>query len=85
MKKGIMLMSVLFALGGSTAMAQTQKQNVDDAKRKEDAAKADVYIINSQKKLTDSITTKSDSTTIIASGRTKKNCADRCHKKSSSN
>lgn len=78
MRTKSIFLAVSFILCATITMAQNDKSKMTDT-QKAQAAKADVYIINSKKKITDSLTTKKD--TIVTPPK-KKNCVKR-NKKSS--
>ncbi len=56
------LLIMLFVLSASVVMAQNDTHKMTDTQKTQDA-KADVFIINSKKKITDSFTTTSKDTT----------------------
>lgn len=58
------LLVMLFIFSASVVMAQNDNHNMSDT-QKAQAAKADVYIINSKKKITDSFTTTFKDTTVV--------------------
>jgi len=77
----VLFFSILFLLPASFAMAQNDQHTMTDT-QKEQAAKADVYLINSKKKIADSlITTGKDST--VAAEKLKKKNHRKANKKSS--
>jgi hypothetical protein len=76
MRNKSLFIVMLFILFANVAMAQNDKHKMTDT-QKAQAAKADVYIINSKKKIADSLTTRKDSTT------SKKNKSAKRNKKSS--
>ena len=73
---------MLFVLFGSVVMAQSDTTIKMTNTQKAQAAKADVYIINSKKKITDNFTTTFKDTNMATKKLKKKSCAKR-HKKSS--
>ena len=75
------LLIILFILSASIAMAQNATRTMSDT-QKAQAAKADVYIINSKKKITDSFTTTFKDTAIATKKLKKHSCLKR-NKKSS--
>jgi hypothetical protein len=72
------LFVTLMMCSGNMAIAQTYKNKMSDT-QKTQAAKADVYLINSKRKIIDSLTTSRD--TIAA--KTKKKSSVKGNKKSS--
>ena len=82
MKSRRLLASILLLFFSGMAMAQnsTHKNEMSDT-QKAQGAKADVYIINSKKKIADSLTTKKDTTS--ATKKSKKKCSNKRNKKSS--
>jgi len=78
MRTKSIFLTVSFILSATITIAQNNKSRMTDS-QKAQAAKADVYIINSKKKITDSLTTKKDTTAIAPK---KKNCV-KPNKKSS--
>ena len=79
MRTKSILLAVSFILCATITMAQNDKNKMTDT-QKAQAAKADVYIINSKKKITDSLTTRKD--TIVTVAPKKKSCV-KPNKKSS--
>jgi hypothetical protein len=75
------LLIMLFTLFASVVMAQNDTHKMSDT-QKAQAAKADVYIINSKKKITDSFTTTLKDTTTATKKLKKPSCLKR-NKKSS--
>lgn len=73
------LLVMLFILAASVVMAQNDTRKMSDT-QKAQAAKADVYIINSKNKITDSITT-----TIKDTIATKKSRKQSCLKRNKKN
>lgn len=73
------LLVMLFILSASVVMAQNDTRKMSDT-QKAQAAKADVYIINSKNKITDSITT-----TIKDTIATKKSRKQSCLKRNKKN
>jgi hypothetical protein len=69
---------LLFCWGVVSAQNNEHKNEMSDT-QKAQAAKADVYIINSKKKITDSLTTKTDTT--AATKKSKKKCTPKEIKK----
>lgn len=76
------LLIMLFVLSASVAMAQNDSMHKMTDTQKIQAAKADVYIINSKKKIKDSITTTFKDTTVVTKKLKKRSCVKR-NKKSS--
>ena len=74
MRTKSIFLAVSFILCATITMAQNDKSKMTDT-QKAQAAKADVYIINSKKKITDSLTTKKD--TVVAPAPKKKSCMKR--------
>lgn len=79
MRAESLLLALSFMFCATLTKAQNDKHKMTDT-QKAQAAKADVYIINSKKKMADSLTTKRDSTAAMTPK--KKSCAKR-NKKSS--
>ena len=75
--KGLAI-SMLFILSATVAMAQNDKHKMTDT-QKAQAAKADVFIVNSKKKIKDSLTTNRDTSATIS----KKKSGVKPNKKSS--
>lgn len=73
---------MLFVLSASVAMAQNDSMHKLTDTQKIQAAKADVYIINSKKKIKDRITTIVKDTTVATKKLKKRSCVKR-NKKSS--
>lgn len=73
---------MLFVLSASVAMAQNDSMHKLTDTQKIQAAKADVYIINSKKKIKDSITTTVKDTAVAEKKLKKRSCVKR-NKKSS--
>ena len=73
---------MLFVLPASVVLAQNDTTHKMSDTQKAQAAKADVYIINSKKKITDSFTTTFKDTTAVTKKLKKKSCLKR-NKKSS--
>jgi hypothetical protein len=73
---------MLFVLAASVGMAQNDSTHKMSDTQKAQAAKADVYIINSKKKIKDSFTTTFKDTTAATQQSKKKSCLKR-NKKSS--
>jgi hypothetical protein len=76
------LLVMLFILPASLVMAQNDTTHKMSDMQKAQAAKADVYIINSKKKITDSFTTTYKDTTTVTKKSKKHSCLKR-NKKSS--
>jgi hypothetical protein len=76
MKYKIIHLSMLFLLLASMVTAQDNESKMSDS-QKAQAVKADVYIISSKKKITDSLATARRDTTIADIKKTKRN---RCRK-----
>ena len=76
------LLIMLFVFSASVTMAQNDTDHKMSDTQKTQAAKADVYIINSKKKIKDSLTTTVKDTTAATKKLKKKPCLKR-HKKSS--
>jgi hypothetical protein len=76
-----LLISMFLILSGGIAMAQNDQHKMSDT-QKSQAAKADVYIIDSKKKIADTLTTAMRDTTKLLKSSKKKYCGKR-HKKSS--
>ena len=74
------LLVMLFTLSASIVMAQNDTHKMSDT-QKAQAAKADVYIINSKNKITDSFTTTIKD--ITATKKSKKQSCLKRNKKSS--
>lgn len=72
MSNKIFFFSILFLLSASFAMAQNDPHKMTDT-QKAQAAKADVYLINSKKKIADNLTTKRKDSTVAAEKLKKKN------------
>ncbi len=73
---------MLFVLSASVAMAQNDSMHKMTDTQKIQAAKADVYIINSKKKIKDSSTTTFKDTVMVTKKLKKRSCVKR-NKKSS--
>jgi hypothetical protein len=76
------LLVMLFMLFASAVMAQNDTIHKMSGTQKTQAAKADVYIINSKKKITDSFTTTFKDTTAVTKKLKTQYCLKR-NKKSS--
>ena len=70
------LLVMLFIFSASVVMAQNGTRKMTDT-QKAQAAKADVYIINSKKKITDSFTTTFKDTTSVTKRSKKQYCLKR--------
>ena len=81
MKDKMINLLILFVFSSGIAMAQNTEHKMSDTQKAE-AAKADGYIINSKKKITDSLTTGKDTTVADAKKIKRNHCAKR-NKKSS--
>jgi hypothetical protein len=79
MRNKNLLAAFLILFSTNMTIAQTDKNKMSDT-QKIQAAKADVYIIDSKKKITDSLTTNRDTT---AAKKTKKKSCIKGNKKSS--
>jgi len=79
MRNKILLVVLLIIFSGNMAIAQNDKNKMSDT-QKAQAAKADAYIINYKKKITDSLTTNKDTTAAV---KTKKKSHVKGNKKSS--
>ena len=80
--KNKILFAMLLTLAGTVAKAQNNDHKMSDT-QKEQAAKADVFIINSKKKVIDSFTIAGkDSVTIVKKSKNRSCCSKR-NKKSS--
>jgi hypothetical protein len=79
MRNKILLVVLLIIFSENMAIAQNDKNKMSNT-QKTQAAKADVYIINSKKKITDSLTTNKDTTAAV---KTKKKSHVKGNKKSS--
>jgi hypothetical protein len=75
------LLMMLFILSASVVMAQNDTDKMSNAQQAQ-AAKADVYIINSKKKITDSFTTTFKDTAVVIKKSKQRSCLKR-NKKSS--
>ena len=73
---------MLFVLSASVVMAQNDTTHKISDTQKVQAAKADVYIVNSKKKITDSFTTAFKDTTVVTKKLKQRSCLKR-NKKSS--
>jgi hypothetical protein len=80
--KNKILLIMLFVLSASVVMAQNDTTHKMSDTQKAQAAKADVYIINSKKKIKDSFTLTFKDTTTATKKSKKKSCLKR-NKKSS--
>jgi hypothetical protein len=67
----IFFFSILFLLSANLAMAQMDQHTMTD-KQKAQAAKADAYLINSKKKIADSLTAKRKDSTVATEKLKKK-------------
>jgi hypothetical protein len=76
------LLIMLFILSASVVTAQNDTSSKMSNTQKAQAAKADVYIINSKKKITDSFTTAFKDTSAATKKSKKRTCLKR-NKKSS--
>ena len=76
------LLIMLFVLSASVVMAQNNTTHKMSDTQKAQAAKADVYIINSKKKIKDSFTTTFKDTAAVTK-KLKKQCRLKHNKKSS--
>lgn len=76
------LLIMLLILSASAVMAQHDTTDKLSNTQKLEAAKADVYIVDAKKKITDSFTTTLKDTTAVAKKSKKKPCLKR-NKKSS--
>ena len=74
------LLVMLFMLSASAVMAQNDTTHKMGDTQKTQAAKADVYIINSKKKIKDSFTTTFKDTTAVTK-KLKKQCCLKRNKK----
>ena len=81
MSNRIFFFSILFLFSANFAMAQNDPHKMTDT-QKEQAAKADMYLINSKKKIADSLITTGKDSAVAAEKLKKKN--DRKHHKKSS-
>ncbi len=80
MKNKMVNLLMMFVFSSGIAMAQNNEHKMSDT-QKAQAAKADVYIINSKKKIKDSLTTANKDTTVAI--KNKRNHCIRHNKKSS--
>lgn len=79
--KNKILLTMLLSLAAAITKAQNNDHKMSDT-QKEQAAKADVYIVNSKKKVIDSFTIANKDTTTVKKKSKKRSCF-RHHKKSS--
>ncbi len=77
MKKKLFLLASLISVLSLSTMAQTIRENIDklakDPKTMENAAKADVYIVNKDRKISNN-TQQSNKSAAVEARRKKKNC-----------